>query len=264
MTTESFHTSDITILDLLRRMNEGTVSELADEMQVTATAIRRRLQRLMLQGLVVRTDRRQSRGRPTHGYRLTPSGRRKAGENFADLATARWEEVRSIDDTAIRHRLIEGIAKRLARMYSRQVHGESLQERMSSIAALFGERQIPVAVETVAVDSALPGSGLPGSGLPGSGDSEAAASDGAQEAGAGEARSPQLGRSLPVLSVLACPYPDLSNGDDSICVMERTLLSELVGTELALGECTVAGGNCCRFAVVDSAESASRVSGASQ
>lgn len=189
----------------------------------------------MLQGLVVRTDRRQSRGRPTHGYRLTPAGRRKAGENFADLAMALWDEVRSIDDEVIRHRLIEGIAKRLARMYSRQIHGESLQERMASIAALFGERQIPVAVEP----------------------------EGSRELVSQQEASSEPRSVGPILSVLACPYPDLSNGDDSICVMERTLLSELVGTPLELGECTLAGGNCCRFAVAgqsSEAESGSEVS----
>ena len=228
--TENFHSSDITILDVLRRANESTVAELADELKVTATAVRQRLQRLMLQGLVVRTDRRQSRGRPTHGYRLTPSGRRKAGENFADLATALWDEVRAIDDEAIRHRLIEGIAKRLARMYSRQIHGDSPEERMASIAALFGQRQIPVAVQ---------------------GSDEAPCED------ENDGSSGEVGRSLPVLSVLACPYPDLSNGDDSICVMERTLLSELVGQPLELGECTLAGGNCCRFAVADTESSES-------
>lgn len=227
--TENFHSSDITILDLLRRTSEATVTELADSMQVTATAIRQRLQRLMLQGLVVRTDRRQSRGRPTHGYRLTPAGRRKAGENFADLAMALWDEVRSIDDDAIRHRLIEGIAKRLARMYSRQIHGESLQDRMASIAALFGERQIPVAVEAETTQH------------------EGANRDSSEPRSVG-----------PILSVLACPYPDLSSGDDSICVMERTLLSELVGTPLELGECTLAGGNCCRFAVAGQSSEADR------
>lgn len=211
--TEAFHPSDLPILDQLRRRGEATVSELADELEVTPTAIRQRLQRLMFQGFVARSDRRQSRGRPTHGYRLTSSGRRKAGENFADLATALWEEVRSIEDRATRDALIEGIAKRLARKYSRSVQGESLAERMASIASLFGERQIPVSVANGAT---------------------------------GEHRL------APVLQVLACPYPDLAGDDDSICRMERTLLSELVGSPLELGECTLKGGSCCRFTTVGS------------
>ena len=101
----------------------------------------------MVQGYVDRHDRRQSRGRPTHDYSLTASGRRKAGENFADLATALWEEVRSLEDLDLRNRLIEGIARRLAKMYSLHVGGETLAERMHSIAALFGARQIPMSVE---------------------------------------------------------------------------------------------------------------------
>jgi predicted ArsR family transcriptional regulator len=145
--SEEFHSSDVTILDLLRQRSELTVGELADLMEVTPTAVRQRLNRLMLQGYVDRHDRRQSRGRPTHDYSLTASGRRKAGENFADLATALWEEVRSLKDLELRNRLIEGIAKRLAKMYSLHIGGETLAERMHSIAALFGARQIPMSVE---------------------------------------------------------------------------------------------------------------------
>ena len=145
--SDDFHSSDVTILDLLRRRGELTVGELAGLMEVTSTAVRQRLNRLMLQGYVERCDRRQSRGRPTHDYSLTASGRRKAGENFADLATALWEEVRSLEDLELRNRLIEGIARRLAKMYTHHVGGETLAERMRSIAALFGARQIPMSVE---------------------------------------------------------------------------------------------------------------------
>ncbi len=205
------------------------MAELAEAMEVTPTAIRQRLQRLMFQGLIRRSDRRQSRGRPTHGYSLTPTGRRKAGENFADLATALWEEVRSLEDPQIKGRLIQGIARRLARQYARQVRGDSVAERMAAVSALFGERQIPISVDASAGD-------LDGA----SGNEAVAAARGA-------------GRSVgPVLSVLACPYPDLTHGDDSICRMEQTLLSELIGSPLELGECTLSGGQCCRFSVAES------------
>lgn len=54
---------------------------------------------------------------------------------------------------------------------------------------------------------------------------------------------------LPVLTVQACPYPDLAEQDHSICAMERILFSELVGTPLKLGGCRLNGEECCTFQV---------------
>ena len=36
--------------------------------------------------------------------------------------------------------------------------------------------------------------------------------------------------SLPVLTAVACPYPELAEQDRGICAMERMMFSELVGT----------------------------------
>ena len=84
---------------------------------------------------------------------MTAEGRRRAGENFADLATALWEEVIALPDSEIRTQLIEGIAKRLAKTYETQVAGGSLAERMGSIATLFESRKIPMVVEDLPENS---------------------------------------------------------------------------------------------------------------
>ena len=38
---------------------------------------------------------------------------------------------------------------------------------------------------------------------------------------------------LPVLSALACPYPELAKVDRSVCTMEKLMLSEILGRERA-------------------------------
>ena len=53
---------------------------------------------------------------------------------------------------------------------------------------------------------------------------------------------------LPVLTALACPYPELAEQDRGICAMERMMFSELVGDGLRLSECRLDGDACCRFA----------------
>ncbi len=52
---------------------------------------------------------------------------------------------------------------------------------------------------------------------------------------------------LPVLSVLACPYPDLAVRDRSVCTMEKMMLSEVLGENVRLSECRLDGDACCTF-----------------
>ena len=201
---EEIISSDIAILDLLRKHDLLTVAYLATALGVTATAVRQRLTRLLAQGLIQRKATKEGRGRPSHYYALTSQGRRKTGANFADLAIALWQEVREIKDPEVRRGLLQRISKRLAALYGDRMEGEGLEQKMEALAALFGERQIPFEVN----------------------------------------RSNPL---LPVLTALACPYPDLAEQDRTICSMEKMLFSELVGENLKLSECRLDGGKCCSF-----------------
>jgi predicted ArsR family transcriptional regulator len=206
MTNYVAESSDVGMLDLLRKSRPLGVSELAQAMGVTATAVRQRLVRLMDQGLV---DRQQlspaGRGRPGHRYQLTEKGRRQTGANFADLSLALWQEIRAIQDPEVRRGLLGRVAKTLATMYTPHVQGETTAERMKSITRIFADRDVPLDVE----DSGK----------------------------------------LPVLTALACPYPQLAEQDRGICALERMMLSELVGDGLTLSSCRLDGDSCCKFEV---------------
>ncbi len=202
--------SDIGILDLLRKAGPLGVSQLSGAAGVTATAVRQRLTRLMAQGLVDREATRAGRGRPSHRYRLTEKGRRQSGANFADLALALWQEVRGIEDPEVRRGLLQRIAKTMAKMYGTQVTGATTADRMQAVSRVFAERNVPFEVGTSTADD-------------------------------GESVS------LPVLTALACPYPDLAEQDRTICAMERMMLGELVGGPLKLAECRLDGESCCKF-----------------
>ncbi|MBP88916.1 MAG: transcriptional regulator [Planctomycetaceae bacterium] len=198
--------SDVAILDLLRKQESLTVSQLAEVMEVTATAVRQRLTRLMAQGYVDREATKAGRGRPSHQYILTTKGRRKTGSNFADLAIALWQEIRAIEDPEARRGLLQRLSKRLAEIYAGRVEGDTLEDKMESLAELFAERKIPFTVE--------------------------------HEEG-----------SLPILTALACPYPDLAEQDRSICFLERILFSELLGERVSLSKYRLDGESCCTFEV---------------
>jgi DeoR family suf operon transcriptional repressor len=139
--------SDLALLDLLRKHGPLGVAQLATAMGVTATAIRQRLTRLLAQNDIAREVQRVGRGRPGHRYALTEKGRRRAGANFADLAIALWQEVREIKDPEVRQGLLQRLSRRLAALYATRIDGSTLDERMESLAELFRERQIPFEVQ---------------------------------------------------------------------------------------------------------------------
>jgi predicted ArsR family transcriptional regulator len=187
----------------MRREGAVTISKLVSEMGVTATAVRQRLQRLIADGLITRQTERKRRGRPNHRYLLTEKGERSAGDNFADMAGVLWDEIKAIEDPEIRRGLLKRIAGRFVDRYRGQVQGTSLGERMTALAAVMGDREIPFEVN---------------------------------ESGG-----------LPVLSAVACPYPELARRDRGVCTMEKMMLSEILGENVRLSECRLDGATCCTF-----------------
>ena len=196
-------TSDVTILDALRKRQSMTVSDFSQLMGVTATAVRQRLDRLRAHGYLERLAVNDGRGRPAHQYSITEKGRRKTGQNFAELAIALWQEIRGIEDPEIRRGLIRRIASRMAEMYGERITGTSVAEKMASLVEVFSEKQVPLELDS---------SGK-----------------------------------LPILTAVACPYPDLAEQDRSICALEGLLFSELVGKDLHLSACRLDGTSCCTF-----------------
>lgn len=139
-------TSDEGLVDLLRRSGPLSVSQLAKQTAVTATAVRQRLTRLLSQGDIERKAEKSGRGRPVHRYGLTEQGRRRGGNNFGDLAMALWLEVRDVKDLEVRRGLLQRISKRMAGAYAAKIRGKNLQQKMESLAKVFSERKIPFVV----------------------------------------------------------------------------------------------------------------------
>jgi DeoR family suf operon transcriptional repressor len=146
-------TSDVMILDLLRKHGPMSVAHLARVTGVTATAVRQRLNRLMGELMIERVLQRAGRGRPSHRYSLTEKGRRQTGSNFADLAIALWNEIREIKDADIRRGLLQRLAKRMAGVYAGRVQGATVHERMNALRQVFDERDVAF---TVGTDGQLP------------------------------------------------------------------------------------------------------------
>lgn len=139
--------SDAELLDLLRSNGPMSVIEMAELFEVTPTAVRQRLSRLMAQELIEREAVRAGRGRPKHRYQLTQKGLRLTGSNFTDLALALWREISAIEDMQIRRTLLERVVKALASGYAREMEGRTTTERMQALSRILGQRRVPFTVE---------------------------------------------------------------------------------------------------------------------
>lgn len=145
--------SDADLLDLLRTSGTLDVSQMAHQLEVTPTAVRQRLSRLMAQGLIGREAVRAGRGRPKHRYQLSQKGLRMTGSNFTDLALALWRTLSTIEDREVRYQMLRRIARSLAEIYGDQIEGSTTAERMRSLSELLAQRRVPFSVE--------PSGGLP-------------------------------------------------------------------------------------------------------
>ncbi len=138
--------SDADLLDLIRIAGPLSVTELADAMEVTATAVRQRLTRLMGQSMIEREAIRAGRGRPKHRYSLTDKGLRQTGSNFTDLALALWREIRAAGDENLGRDVLRRISRALASGYAAQIQGSTPAERLQSLAELLNQRRLPVTI----------------------------------------------------------------------------------------------------------------------
>lgn len=253
ISSPEYRSSDAALIELLRVENMLGIGDMASRMGVTATAVRQRLDRLMRAGLIGRTtlagnvagevphdvqstgvtDGKRSarlRGRPSHVYSLTEKGQRTGGDNFRDLALVLWRELRSVREPVVRQGLISRIGSAMASMYRDEVSGDTPRERLESTAKLLQERNISCDVEPAADLTTDP-------------------------------TADPTKRGLAVLTSYACPYPELAEQDRGICVAERFMLQNLVGSTVHLSDCRLDGAPCCRFTVADPKEAASSTSG---
>ena len=135
-------TSDAQLLVLLRIAGPLSVPELADAMEVTATAVRQRFPRLLGQNAIQRELIRHGRGHPKYRYQLTETGLPRTDSNFTDLALTLWKEISESSDPKLRRETLRRIARALVSGYTDQIQGKTPAQRMKSLAKLLDEQQI--------------------------------------------------------------------------------------------------------------------------
>src|SRR5690606_20741034 len=72
---------------------------------------------------------------------------RQTGSNFADLAIALWQEVRTIRNLEVRQGLLQRISQRLVELYGDRLSVGSLEQRMERLVELMAERQLEFEID---------------------------------------------------------------------------------------------------------------------
>ena len=139
-------TSDRPLLDVIRRRGPLSIATLAEFLDVTPTAVRNRLTRLIAAGLVERAAEHGGRGRPKHLYQASVEAK-GLGQNYADLACVLWDEMmRTVPDRKLRRLLFGRITQRLADLYLVRVRAENWEGRLDQLGAVLHERGIEAEV----------------------------------------------------------------------------------------------------------------------
>ena len=134
---------DQLVLDLLRRQEGLSVTDLMERLEVTATAIRQRLDRLEESGFIERRKQGVGRGRPSFNYFLTGKGARQAGVTYGDLAIALWNEIKSIESPEVKAALMGRVSDRMGGTFRELLSEGPLEDRMQMMAGLLSNRRIP-------------------------------------------------------------------------------------------------------------------------
>jgi len=134
---------DQLVLDILRREEGLSIQDLMERLEVTATAIRQRVDRLEEHGYIERRKQTVGRGRPSFTYFLTDKGWTQAGVTYSDLAIALWNVIQSCEQPGIKSEIVNRVAERMGEMFRTMLPDAPLQERMRILAGLLSNRKVP-------------------------------------------------------------------------------------------------------------------------
>ncbi len=158
------------VVRLLAERGELTVAELAEEIGVSTGSVRRHIDLLVADGLLVSRLERQPRGRPVARYALSSQGEERISAEHYQRLLARLspallrlssEEVSGQDGPALLDRVFDEVAQAVADDHQIEVTGRSLEERVAQTARALSSEGILEDVEDAGDYYRLRNSGCP-------------------------------------------------------------------------------------------------------
>lgn len=133
--TSTLDSRDRELLEHLHRASGADVQELCALLGVTRTAIRQRVSRLEMGGLIAAELLNYGRGRPRNVYRVTTEGLHSLGENYRELAVVMWESITEFADPKIRAALMASVQRKLVERFRHDLSSAgSVDKRIDLLA----------------------------------------------------------------------------------------------------------------------------------
>ena len=162
-------TSRQTILDILRRHRQRTVSELTKELGLAPATVRRHLDILARDGYVDFGQVRRRTGRPHYVFSLSEAGEDLFPKHYVRITNRLIEEIVALtpEETAgqsgtnLAELVFGRMSKRLAERIQRRVQGETFTERGAATQEALAEEGIAFEAEWKGDTCVLVGHGCP-------------------------------------------------------------------------------------------------------
>lgn len=128
------------ILEALRRSSGLTADQLAEQLGVTAMAVRKHLATLEREGALSATVERRPVGRPVHVYTLTPRAQERFPQRYCDLTTDLLDDLRALDGEGKVDLLFRRRADRAYACLAPAVRGRPLPEQLTALTDYLDEQ----------------------------------------------------------------------------------------------------------------------------
>lgn len=126
------------VLELLRRKGRSSAETMANDLGVTANAVRQHLTNLERDGLVVSQPERSGRGRPALLFALTERADAVFPKRYGQLATMVLQEVQEMGGPEALDELFARVAARHATAIERDLDGLDFDEKLRRVVTWIG------------------------------------------------------------------------------------------------------------------------------
>jgi predicted ArsR family transcriptional regulator len=126
------------VLELLRRKGRSSAETIANDLGVTANAVRQHLTNLEREGLVVSQPERSGRGRPSLLFALTERADSVFPKRYGQLASMVLQEVQEMGGPDALDEVFARIAGRHAEAIEKDISGMAFDEKMRKVVSWIG------------------------------------------------------------------------------------------------------------------------------
>lgn len=126
------------VIEALKRSGPASAARLAEELEVTAMAVRQHLYGLEKEGIVCHSqDKPGGQGRPVKLWRLTDAAAAFFPDGHGELAAGLLEDMRTaLGETAMQALIVRRSARQVEDYRQRLENRDALEERLQGLAAL--------------------------------------------------------------------------------------------------------------------------------